>query len=95
MISDLEDWFACQCDGDWEHQGGIRIETTDNPGWFVQVDLKCLDCAKVSGVEKENHWKSEFDFIVFKFEKDRKSLSLACGPKNLATGLEILVQYLK
>ncbi|MFZ0565982.1 MAG: Imm53 family immunity protein [Chlamydiales bacterium] len=32
-------WFANQCDGDWEHGNGIKIETTDNPGWYLNISL--------------------------------------------------------
>lgn len=32
------DWFASQCNGDWEHMHGITIETTDNPGWYVTIE---------------------------------------------------------
>lgn len=35
----VEDWYAAQCDGDWEHSYGLKIETTDNPGWYVEIDL--------------------------------------------------------
>ena len=35
----LQQWYAAQCDGDWEHQYGIRIETLDNPGWMVKIDV--------------------------------------------------------
>ena len=35
----LQKWFESQCDGDWEHQHGIKIETCDNPGWWVKIDL--------------------------------------------------------
>ena len=35
----LSQWFACQCDGDWEHRNGIKIVTTDNPGWCLKVSL--------------------------------------------------------
>nr|TKK07812.1 hypothetical protein SrhCFBP13529_11555 [Stenotrophomonas rhizophila] len=35
----LQKWYADQCDGDWEHSFGIRIDTLDNPGWTVSVDL--------------------------------------------------------
>jgi hypothetical protein len=38
-ISSLQQWFARQCNGDWEHQFGIRIDTLDNPGWIVDIDL--------------------------------------------------------
>ncbi|MGL4464545.1 MAG: Imm53 family immunity protein [Planctomycetia bacterium] len=24
-LARLQDWYAAQCDGDWEHQQGIRI----------------------------------------------------------------------
>lgn len=29
----LQKWYKSQCDGDWEHEYGIKIETVDNPGW--------------------------------------------------------------
>ena len=28
-----------QCNDDWEHQYGVKIDTLDNPGWSVTVDL--------------------------------------------------------
>lgn len=36
----LQNWFAVQCDGVWEHAHGIKIDTLDNPGWTVHVDLE-------------------------------------------------------
>jgi Immunity protein 53 len=35
----LQDWYSAQCDGDWEHQQGVRIESLDNPGWALDIDL--------------------------------------------------------
>ena len=35
----LLQWYQNHCDGDWEHQYGVRINTIDNPGWQVQIDL--------------------------------------------------------
>lgn len=35
----LERWYRTQCNGDWEHQHGVRIGTLDNPGWSLDVDL--------------------------------------------------------
>jgi hypothetical protein len=35
----LQRWYAEQCDGKWEHSYGVRIETLDNPGWQITVDL--------------------------------------------------------
>jgi hypothetical protein len=39
-IGAIEAWLLAQCNGDWEHSYGLSIETTDNPGWYVQVDLR-------------------------------------------------------
>ena len=36
----LQEWFAAQCDGDWEHSAGVRIESLDNPGWLVTIRLR-------------------------------------------------------
>jgi hypothetical protein len=38
-IDAIQDWFQRQCNGEWEHQNGVKIETLDNPGWLVKVDL--------------------------------------------------------
>jgi hypothetical protein len=35
----LQRWFASNCDQEWEHDFGVKIETLDNPGWLVQIDL--------------------------------------------------------
>lgn len=36
----LINWYACQCDGDWEHMFGIKISTLDNPGWRILISIK-------------------------------------------------------
>lgn len=36
----LQAWYATQCDGEWEHEHGVSIETLDNPGWFLKLDLR-------------------------------------------------------
>lgn len=38
-IEKLQNWYLEQSDGDWEHEYGITIETLDNPGWKVSIDL--------------------------------------------------------
>ncbi|WP_326513769.1 immunity 53 family protein [Clostridium intestinale] len=38
-ISWLNDWYKNNCNGDWEHCYGIKIDTLDNPGWSVDIDL--------------------------------------------------------
>lgn len=38
-LARLQDWYTKQCNGDWEHTWGIRIESCDNPGWWVRINL--------------------------------------------------------
>ena len=38
-IERLQRWYARQCDGEWEHRHGVSIQSCDNPGWWVKVEL--------------------------------------------------------
>lgn len=38
-VEELQTWFQTQCNGEWEHAQGITIRSTDNPGWWVTIDL--------------------------------------------------------
>ncbi len=35
----LTKWYLSQCNSDWEHGYGVRIDTLDNPGWSIKIDL--------------------------------------------------------
>lgn len=35
----LTNWFLGNCDGDWEHSNIVTIQTIDNPGWMVRIDI--------------------------------------------------------
>ncbi|MBA3481543.1 MAG: immunity 53 family protein [Pirellulales bacterium] len=39
LLVALQEWYASQCDGEWEHRYGVKIESCDNPGWWVKIDL--------------------------------------------------------
>lgn len=39
-LARLCQWYAAQCDGEWEHGMGVRIDTIDNPGWLVKINLQ-------------------------------------------------------
>jgi hypothetical protein len=34
----MQHWYQQHCDGKWEHQHGIKIDTLDNPGWHIEID---------------------------------------------------------
>jgi hypothetical protein len=44
LLTRLQNWYLTNCDGDWEHSYGISINTLDNPGWTIKINLSdtCL-----------------------------------------------------
>lgn len=36
----IQSWFQKNAFDEWEHSYGVKIETLDNPGWFVQIDVR-------------------------------------------------------
>jgi hypothetical protein len=87
----IQSWYLRNCDGDWEHQFGIVIETLDNPGWSVTVDLemtaldgKTIDliCRGVSEEESLGGSSGDIDWLVCKTENN-KFIGYG-GPRNLA-----------
>src|SRR3954469_18783567 len=43
VLDQLQRWYAQHCNGEWEHSYGISIQTLDNPGWRVKIDLHQTD----------------------------------------------------
>ena len=78
-LSWLQDWYAARCDGDWEHQQGLSINTLDNPGWALKVDLSRTVYAPFSfqGVERNG----EEDWVLCR-KKDEKFEGFG-GARNL------------
>jgi hypothetical protein len=33
-------WYHSRCNREWEESYGIKIETLDNPGWRLEIDLR-------------------------------------------------------
>lgn len=45
-LEHLQTWYIAHCDGDRENHHGISIESCDNPGWWVKIDLTGTSLAK-------------------------------------------------
>ena len=78
-LSWLQDWYAAQCDGEWEHQYGLSIETLDNPGWALKVNLSGTAYAdlRFEAIER----KGEDDWI--RCSTSNKNFEGVGGAKNL------------
>ena len=80
----LVEWFARQCDGEWEHESGIRIETLDNPGWAIHIRIEDTELEGravdwVRSEEDEAHW--------LHWRSTGSTFDAACGPRDLERAL--------
>ena len=78
-LTRLQDWYISQCDGDWEHQSGVRITTIDNPGWGIDINIAYLD--HIDREEVITEYRSDSDWIDIRFSDDK--VLAHCGPLNL------------
>ena len=39
ILKKLELWYSERCNGRWEHEFGVLVDTLDNPGWCVTIGL--------------------------------------------------------
>ena len=63
LIEQIQGWYAAQCNGDWEHQYGLSIDTLDNPGWSVTVDLNGTSLEHIV-FQTVHEDKGEDDWII-------------------------------
>ncbi len=69
MIEWLQNWYRDQCDGNWEHDYGIKILTIDNPGWSVTVDLNYTDTV-IKEIAPKLIEISESNWVNFKIHQN-------------------------
>jgi hypothetical protein len=62
VLARLQQWYSHQCNGEWEHSWGISIETLDNPGWLVKINLQGTDLESKT-LSKITHQRSERDWM--------------------------------
>lgn len=88
----LEEWYLSNCNNDWEHSYGITIETTDNPGWHVKINLK--DTPFENGKRDYVLTKiNENDWLGFKIENAE---FVAVGdPSKLSKLLELFREFVE
>ncbi|KAF3361873.1 Uncharacterized protein PHSC3_001640 [Chlamydiales bacterium STE3] len=92
ILKQLQEWYAQQCDGDWEYLHGIKITTIDRPGLKVKIN--------VSDTELED---KPFDPISRKKSNDdwlqcsviNQSFEGYGGQRNLIEILQIFINWTK
>ncbi len=61
-VSWIEQWYLSQCNGECEHRFGVRIDTLDNPGWSVSIDLQGTTLQRAA-MEKLHRERTEEDWL--------------------------------
>ena len=92
VIAEIESWYKQQCNSSWEHQYGISIQTIDNPGWEVKIDLQGTPYSKLKMAQFHCD-RSDTDWIYCKIEK-----GVFCaygGTMNLGEMLEYFINVCK
>ena len=95
-FKDIIEWYQSHCDGNWEHQYGVRLETLDNPGWRLTVDLihtglQGKTMAEVrEGIAPQNHPVSPHWIHCYVSENQFRG---ACDPTQISRLFKIFYQF--
>ncbi|MEP1551634.1 MAG: immunity 53 family protein [Paraglaciecola sp.] len=90
-FAELQKWYQDQCNDDWEHSFGISIDTLDNPGWHLSIDLEDTDLEdKIFDAIEVDH-ESENDWLVCKVNE--KKFIGACAPLVLTKMIKTFVVW--
>ena len=91
LLKRLQDWYLAHCDGSWEHEHGVSIETLDNPGWHFTVELKetelfnrKFDEVRFEGREKSDWYVCRVRSHVFEG---------FCGPLYLGQVIAVFLDW--
>lgn len=90
-LTRLQNWYAANCNGDWEHTYGVKIDNIDNPGWMLTVELTDTYLQDVEFSKVQIQRKDESDWIHCNTEESL--FKGACGPHNLEELLLIFLEW--
>ncbi|WP_394813704.1 Imm53 family immunity protein [Streptomyces hazeniae] len=76
----MQSWYASNCDGEWEHEFGLKIATTDNPGWHIKIDV-CETSLEGILVERERCEFPDGEWMIA--WSDGTVFQAACSPLSL------------
>lgn len=86
----LEAWFQRHCNGTWEDDHAIKIQTVDAPGWYVSIDVSGTPLQDVF-FDPVVQATSERDFIQCNIEQS--CFRATCSPQHLQEVLQIFIAW--
>lgn len=70
----ISNWFAAECNGDWESDNIINIKTVSNPGWWITIDLIDTNLEHLE-LSQELVELSENDWFFYRIKEGKFSAS--------------------
>jgi Immunity protein 53 len=92
-LARLSAWYLAHCDGDWEHGEGLTIETLDNPGWSVQINLAGTSLEALAFETYEDRYEDERYWL--RCWREGTQFHAACGPTRLEDALLAFLSWAK
>ena len=97
----LMQWYLAECNDDWEHSYGVKIDTLDNPGWTLKIDLRetGLIGRPFKRVEQGEpasdleEWRSLGSWLVADVKGD--VFDVACGPLDLPAAIQVFRDWVE
>jgi len=97
----LTQCYLAECNDDWEHSFGVKIDTLDNPGWTSEIDLREMDLQGRPFTKLEHgnpasdleEWRSLGSWWVAEVRGD--SFKASCGPLDLPAVLQLFRQWVE
>ncbi|MDR7219937.1 immunity 53 family protein [Aminobacter aminovorans] len=83
----LSTWYQGRCNGEWEELHGVRIDTLDNPGWSITIDLDGTALAGKAFSEIKYNYEHEADWWLCRV-RDGKFEGVG-GPLHLKTLIDV------
>ena len=76
----LQSWYVAHCDDEWEESYGIKIESLDNPGWSLEVNLVGTD---LEGRILDRQFTEKGEHEWMDARSDGQQFYAAGGPRDL------------
>lgn len=91
-------WYVRECNNDWEHSFDVQIDTSDNPGWTIQIDLKetflegsTIESQKGEPAQNMDEWRERGSW--WNAEADGVKFKASCGPTDLSSVIGVFRQW--
>ena len=95
-LEDIQKWYHSQCNEDWEHGLGVRVETLDNPGWSVKINIEDTELENITyndfsyGVGDDSETSGN-NWLITKIEN--KQFVGYGGPYKLKEILQLFISW--